>query len=98
MCRGVERDGVKVGNMPDLVLALRASVLTGHHVPAQVDGNGMGAVHSAFLGFEANTLQPGCLDLQAFTQHGWKTSARVEDVRVQYEGQSRILDEQVTAR
>ena len=42
--------------------------------------------------------QPGCLDLQAFTQHGWKTSARVEDVRVQYEGQSRILDEQVTAR
>jgi len=42
--------------------------------------------------------QPGCLDLQAFTQHGWKTSARVEDIRVQYEGQSRILDEQVTAR
>ena len=42
--------------------------------------------------------QPGCLDLQAFTQHGWKTSARVEDVRVQYEGQTRILDEQVTAR
>lgn len=42
--------------------------------------------------------QPGCLDLQAFTQHGWKTSARVENVRVQYEGQSRILDEQVTAR
>ena len=42
--------------------------------------------------------QPGCIDLQAFTQHGWKTSARVEDVRVQYEGQTRILDEQVTAR
>jgi hypothetical protein len=42
--------------------------------------------------------QPGCVDLQAFTQHGWKTSARVEDVRIQYEGQSRIFDEQVTAR
>ncbi|MGK0153910.1 MAG: hypothetical protein ACI9SE_000859 [Neolewinella sp.] len=42
--------------------------------------------------------QPGCVDLQAFTQHGWKTSARVEDVRVQYEGQGRIFDEQVTAR
>ncbi|MEC8253034.1 MAG: hypothetical protein VX044_07455 [Planctomycetota bacterium] len=42
--------------------------------------------------------QPGCVDLQAFTQHGWKTSARVEDVRVQYEGQSRILNEEVTAR
>lgn len=42
--------------------------------------------------------QPGCVDLQAFTQHGWKTSARIEDVRIQYEGQSRILDEEVTAR
>lgn len=42
--------------------------------------------------------QPGCVDLQAFTAHGWKTSARVEDVRVQYEGQGRIFDEQVTAR
>jgi len=41
---------------------------------------------------------PGCLDLQAFTQHGWKTSARVEDVRVAYEGHSRILDEEITAR
>ena len=42
--------------------------------------------------------QPGSIDLQAFTQHGWKTSARVENVRLQYEGQSRILDEEVTAR
>lgn len=42
--------------------------------------------------------QPGCVDLQAFTAHGWKTSARVEDVRVQYEGQGRIFDEQVSAR
>ena len=42
--------------------------------------------------------QPGCVDLAAFTAHGWKTSARVEDVRVQYEGQGRIFDEQVTAR
>jgi len=42
--------------------------------------------------------QPGCVDLQAFTAHGWKTSARVENVRVQYEGQGRIFDEQVSAR
>ncbi|MFT4512115.1 MAG: hypothetical protein ACI89X_001405 [Planctomycetota bacterium] len=42
--------------------------------------------------------QPGCVDLQAFTQHGWKTSSRVEDVRITYEGQGRIFDEQVTAR
>ncbi len=41
---------------------------------------------------------PGCVDLTAFTAHGWKTSARVEDVRVQYDGQGRIFDEQVTAR
>ena len=42
--------------------------------------------------------QPGCIDLNAFTAHGWKTSARVEDVRVQYDGQGRIFDELVTAR
>ncbi len=44
------------------------------------------------------SYEPGCIDLQAFTQHGWKTSARIEDVRIQYEGQGRIFNEQVTAR
>ena len=63
-----------------------------------------GAAHK--IGRQASRLevrfqtiyQPGCVDLAAFTAHGWKTSARVEDVRVQYEGQGRIFDEQVTAR
>jgi hypothetical protein len=42
--------------------------------------------------------KPGVLDLVTFRQHGWKTSARVEDVRLDYEGQRRIVDERVTAR
>lgn len=49
VCRGVERDGIKVGNMTDLVHPLRPGVLAGHDVPAQIDGDGVGAVHSAFL-------------------------------------------------
>jgi hypothetical protein len=63
-----------------------------------------GAAHK--LGRGASRLEirfqtaykPGCIDLQAFTAHGWKTAARVEDVRVRYEGQGRIFDERVTAR
>lgn len=46
----------------------------------------------------ATRYKPGCLDLVTFRAHGWKTTARVEDVRVEYEGQGRIFDEQVTAR
>ena len=42
--------------------------------------------------------KPGVLDLVTFRAHGWKTSARVEDVRIDYEGERRIIDEQVTAR
>ena len=49
MRRGVERDGVKLGDMANLVRALCTGVLTGHHVPAQVDGDGVGTVHPAFL-------------------------------------------------
>jgi hypothetical protein len=42
--------------------------------------------------------QPGCVDLVTYRAHGWKTTARIEDVRVEYEGQSRVLVEEVTAR
>lgn len=42
--------------------------------------------------------KPGVLDLQSFRAHAWKTSVRVEDVRLEYEGQARIFDEKVTAR
>jgi hypothetical protein len=57
------------------------------------------AHHAARLEIRfATAYRPGCLDLETFRAHGWKTTARVEDVRVQYEGQSRIHDEQVTAR
>ncbi|MCA8964610.1 MAG: hypothetical protein KDC48_06980, partial [Planctomycetes bacterium] len=44
------------------------------------------------------TYEAGAIDLATFTAHAWKTTAKVDDVRVDYEGQSRILDEQVTAR
>ncbi|MBL8727724.1 MAG: hypothetical protein JNM25_04785 [Planctomycetes bacterium] len=46
----------------------------------------------------ATVYKPGVLDLVTYRQHGWKTSARVEDVRLDYEGQRRIVDERVTAR
>lgn len=42
--------------------------------------------------------RPGAIDLQAFSSHGWKTTARVENVQVDVEGESRIFDEEVTAR
>ncbi len=42
--------------------------------------------------------RPGVLDLVTFRAHGWKTSVRVEDVRLEYEGQRRIVEERVTAR
>jgi hypothetical protein len=46
----------------------------------------------------ATVYQPGSIDLQTFRAHAWKTSARVEDVRLEYEGQGRVFDEQVTVR
>ena len=46
----------------------------------------------------ATVYKPGVLDLVAFRAHGWKTTARVEDVRLEYEGQGRVFDERVTAR
>jgi hypothetical protein len=44
------------------------------------------------------TYRPGCVDLTTFRAHGWKTTARIKDVRVEYEGQGRVFDEQVSAR
>ena len=49
MRRGIERDGVKVCDVTNLVISLCPGVLAGHDVPAQVDGDGVGAVHPAFL-------------------------------------------------
>lgn len=46
----------------------------------------------------ASIYKPGVLDLTTFRAHGWKTTVRVEDVRLEYEGQARIFDERVTAR
>ena len=44
------------------------------------------------------TYKAGACDLANYRAHGWKTTARVENVRVDYEGQGRVLDEQETAR
>ncbi|MEO6594461.1 MAG: hypothetical protein ABIP94_06890, partial [Planctomycetota bacterium] len=46
----------------------------------------------------ANVYKPGVLDLTTFRAHGWKTSVRIEDVRVDYEGEGRVIRELVTAR
>ncbi|MFY9343797.1 MAG: hypothetical protein WAT39_15010 [Planctomycetota bacterium] len=46
----------------------------------------------------ATRYKPGCVDLVNFRQHGWKTTARLENVVLEYEGQGRVLAEEVTAR
>ncbi|MCB9878465.1 MAG: hypothetical protein H6835_12770 [Planctomycetes bacterium] len=40
----------------------------------------------------------GAFDPVTGRSHGWKTTGRIENVRVEYEGERRIFDEQVTAR
>ena len=49
MRRCIERDGVEVRDMADLVSPFCADVLTSHDIAAQVDGDGVRAVHAAFL-------------------------------------------------
>ncbi len=49
MRRCVERDRVKFVDMADLVLALRASVLTGHDIALEIDGDVLWPVYAAFL-------------------------------------------------
>ena len=49
MRRGIERDGVEISDMADLMGPLSASVLTGHNIAAQINGNSVLAVHAAFL-------------------------------------------------
>ena len=49
MRRGVERDALKVGDVTNHVCTLSTSVLTGHDIPAQVDGDGVRPIHPAFL-------------------------------------------------
>jgi hypothetical protein len=46
----------------------------------------------------ATVYKPGCLDLNSYTAHGWKTTVTIEDVVLEYEGQGRVFAEQVTAR
>ena len=47
--RSVEGDGIEVRDIADFVRPLGAGVLTGHDIAAQVDGDGVWAVHAAFL-------------------------------------------------
>lgn len=46
----------------------------------------------------AATYKPGVVDLLSGREHAWKTTVRVDKVRVAYEGQTRIVDERETAR
>jgi len=46
----------------------------------------------------AHVYKPGCLDLATYRAHGWKTAPRVKDVRLEYEGEGRVLAERVTTR
>ena len=47
--RSVEGDGIEVGDVADLVRPFGSGVLAGHDIAAQVDGDGVGAVHATFL-------------------------------------------------
>ena len=58
MRRGIERDATEVIDMTDLVHALSPGVLAGHDVPAQMDSDGVGAVHPAFLAKGLNGPPP----------------------------------------
>ena len=49
MRRSVESDGVKVSDMADLMRPLSTSVLAGHDIAAQIDGDGVFAIHPTFL-------------------------------------------------
>jgi hypothetical protein len=49
MGRGIECDVLKRLDMADLVHAFGPSVLTGHDVPAQIDGDRVFTVHAALL-------------------------------------------------
>lgn len=49
MRRGVERDGIEVSDMADLMRALGTGVLAGHDIAAQIDGDGVFAIHPTFL-------------------------------------------------
>ncbi|MCA8973757.1 MAG: hypothetical protein KDC98_03505 [Planctomycetes bacterium] len=46
----------------------------------------------------ATMYLPGCFDMVTMTAHGWKTTAHVSQVTVDYEGESRIFDERITLR
>lgn len=46
----------------------------------------------------AVVYKPGVVDVITGKAHAWKTTARVEKVRVQYDGQTRIFDQRVTAK
>ena len=49
MRRSVERDGVEVIDMTNLVRPLSTGVLTGHNIAAQIHCDGVLTVHAAFL-------------------------------------------------
>lgn len=49
MRRSIERDCVEVCHMSNLVHALRPGVLAGHDIPAQINCDGVWAVHPTFL-------------------------------------------------
>lgn len=86
-----------------LWLLKRASAGTSAGTSAQA---GSAAAPAHRLGRNASRLEirfatvyrPGAVDLASFRAHGWKTTARITDVVVEYEGQGRVFDEQVTAR
>jgi hypothetical protein len=45
-----------------------------------------------------HVYSPGCLDLQTYRAHGWKTAPKVRNIELEYEGEPRIVRETGGAR
>jgi len=81
---GVERNLVKRFYMANLVRALGAGVLAGHDIAAQIDGDGVFAVHTAFLakGLDWAAALDGGVEFvkaRAKTKGVWVLDERLKD-------------------
>ena len=94
-----------------LLFAQAKKVLQARGIPPQAITSrcqiaGQQSISAAILDLQATQLElrfvhiysPGCLDLQTFRAHGWKTAPKVRNVELEYEGESRIVREMGTTR
>ena len=84
MRRGIERDVLKGLHMSDLVHALGPGVLAGHDVAAEIDGDGVFAVHAAFLAEGFNRPLPLDRGVELIDPFAETKGVRILDQRLKY--------------